>query len=157
MTNTNEIRKNLDLVTEMGKSVSAQNGADKNKDVKVNLETLARQVPQGCKAMYPFNKGFLTFQDIMDDPRPFIEKYRKESGVTDTTNLLELMKGFKPENKFTQKEKYLRAGYESRGFANAHMVLVWWKEKAEQLIMFAKSKENLVEVREFLKFYRVIR
>lgn len=155
MTNASDIRKNLDLVAEAGRPAQSPNGADRGKNVKVNLETLAREVPQGSKAKYDFNRGFLTFQDIMDDPRSFLEKYRKES-QRETNNLVNYMSGMKPNPKYTDKEKYLRDGYESRGFSNGSVILVWWKEKRENLFIFTSSKDALVEVRDFLKFFRVI-
>lgn len=148
MSNANEIRKTLEIVEQAVKV-----GEDKGKDVKVNIETLARQAPS--KGKYDFNKGFLTFQDLMDDPRPFLEKYRKES-KRDTSALTGYLAGMKADPKFTDKEKYLRQGYEARGFSNGRTYLVWWKEKKENLIIFTISKEAHVEIRDFLKFFRII-
>jgi hypothetical protein len=157
MSNANEIRKSLEVIAEATAVVAkgATKGAPGQvQNVKVNLETLARQ--SQAKAKYDFNKSFLTFRDIMDDPRVFVEKYRKET-QKDTSRLVDLINGMKEDPKYTDKEKYLRIGYESKGFSNGRLVLVWWKEKAENLFIFTHSKNDLMDVRDFLKFFSVIR
>jgi hypothetical protein len=152
MTNAEQIRKAMDLVEAPAKS--DQKPAEKN--VKVNLETLIRD-RRFIKGRYNFNKGFLTFQDIIDNPNPFIEKYRKEA-QKDTSNLVTVMSGFKADPKFTDKEKYLRQGWESRGFSNNHnSMLIWFKDNKESLIIFAPSKDLLQEMRDFFLFFNVIR
>lgn len=157
MSNATEIRKSLEVINE-AVSVAAKGSAKaapaQARNVKVNLETLARQ--SQAKARYDFNKSFLTFRDILDDPRVFLEKYRKET-QKDTSVLVQLMMGMKEDPKYTDKEKYLRIGYESKGFSNGKIVLVWWKEKSENLFIFAHSKGDLMDVRDFLKFFSVIR
>lgn len=150
-TNASEIRKAMDLV-EMGKPASnAVRPVDKN--VQVNIQTLAREVKN--KGRYRFNKGFLTFQDILDQPKPFLEKYRKES-KQDTSKLTGYLAGFKADPKYTDKEHYLRHGWEARGFSNNQVVLVWFKEKTEDLMIFAHSNDAVVEIRDFLRFFNVI-
>lgn len=126
---------------------------DKGKYVKINIETLARGTPHRGK--YFFNKGFMTFSDIINNPKPYVEKYRKES-KTDTSRLITIINGLKVNPKFTDKEHYFRVGYEARGFSNSYLTLVWFKEKQEDLIIFAQTKEDLMLIRDFLKFYRVI-
>lgn len=155
MSNANEIRKTLEILNEAAPSKKIpQAGVDQNKNVRVNIETLGRQAPS--RGRYDFNKGFLTFQDILDDPNPFIGKYRKES-QQDTSNLARYIGGMKPNDKLTDKEKYLRDGYEARGFDNGRNYLVWWKDKKESLLIFASSKDDHMQIRDFLKFFNVIR
>lgn len=157
MNNAEQIRKTLEVLNEATAVVakgSAKAAPSQAQNVKVNLETLARQ--SQARAKYDFNKSFLTFRDILDDPRVFLEKYRRET-QKDTSKLVELMSGLKEDPKYTDKEKYLRIGYEAKGFSNGKIVLVWWKEKTESLFMFSHSKGDLMDVRDFLKFYSVIR
>lgn len=144
-----EIRKTMDVMAE----APAAPAQKVEKNVKVNLETLARSTPS--KGKYNFNKGFLTFQDMMDDPNPFLTKYRKEKAV-DTTKLITYLSGMKPLEKYTDKSHYLRIGYEARGFGNSNTILVWWKEKSENLLIFTGSKDAHVEIRDFLQFFRII-
>ncbi|MNK64643.1 hypothetical protein D3C87_838910 [compost metagenome] len=151
MSNANEMRKALEIVNE---AQVPQAGVDQNKNVRVAIETLGREAPS--RGRYDFNKGFLTFQDILDDPNPFIGKYRKES-QQDTSNLAQYIGNMKPNAKLTDKEKYLRDGYESRGFSNGRNYLVWYKDKKESLFIFASSKDDHMQIRDFLKFFNVIR
>lgn len=152
MSNASEIRKTIELVAEAGNV--AKVGVDQHKNVVVNIETLARET--NAKGKYDFNKGFLTFRDIIDAPASFIEKYRKESRK-DTSRLVDYLKNLQVDAKFTDKEKYLREGYEARGYSNGKLILVWWKDKKESLFIFAPNNTVLSEVRDFMKFFGIIR
>ena len=148
----NDLRKTMDLLNEAAPVEKATKPNTNN--VKVNLETLARSA--GSKGRYNFNKGFLTFQDVLDGPSPFITQYRK-TRVVDATRLMTLLDGMQPQEKYTDKSHYLRVGYEARGFSNGKVVLVWFKEKGESLIIFTQNKQDHMDVRDFLEFCQVIR
>lgn len=138
----------------MNTLVEAASADEKPKSVIENIATLRRHAPL-C-ARYYFNKGYLTFMDMMDNPKPQLELYRKES-KREITNLVNLLSGMKPDDRYTGKEHYLRIGYEARGFSNGNIVLVWLKDKQESLFIFARDKDTLMSVRDFLKHFNIIR
>jgi hypothetical protein len=125
----------------------------KKLSVKEYIEWLFKHTP--AKARYDFNKGFLMFQDIMDNPSDALSRYRKES-QRETTQLVEILKGMKPDPRYTDKEHYLRIGFESRGYSNGDLVLIWLKDKKENLIICARSNDVIVRVRDFLKHFHII-
>lgn len=151
MTNAEQLRAAMDIV----ESTNEASKKPIEKNVKVNIETMLRD-SRFSQARYLFNKGFLTFQDLLDNPEPFIEKYRKDKAV-DTSSLVGYMSGFKADPKFTDKQHYLRQGWEARGFTNDSTALIWYKEKQENLLIFARGKQALQEIRDFLIFYNIIR
>ena len=150
-----EMRRTLDALNEAAQpKLTAEGKPVGGKNVMVNINTLSRQIPH--RGRYYFNKGFLAFQDIIDNPAEAVQLYRKNKAV-DTVALLDVLKGLKPDERFTDKEHYLRLGFEARGFSNDQLYLIWFKDKVESLLIFAKSQDRLVDVRDFLKAMNIIR
>lgn len=139
-----EIRKTIEVINEVEKKLS----------VREYIEWLFKHTP--VKARYDFNKGYLMFQDIMDDPRSALEKYRKEIGRP-IDHLVNSLKGMQADARYTDKEHYLRIGFESRGYSNGDLVLIWLKDKKENLIICARDNNTVADVRDFLKHFNIIR
>jgi hypothetical protein len=91
----------------------------------------------------------------MDDPTQYVQKYRKESQA-DTSNLVTYLSSMKKDSRYTDKQHYLRQGWEARGYTNGQIILIWFKEKQENLMIFARHNQAIGELRDFFKFFGII-
>lgn len=151
MNAADQIRKNLSLFEAQAPTKPE---SKKSKDIKTTLSTLRRQFPS--TARYDFGSSWTNFESVLKDIPGHVNAFRRKAEF-DAQKLQKLLDGIRKDERLTDKEHYLREGYESRGFSNRQVVLCWFKEKGEHLFVFAPDNDSVALIRDFLRHFGCIR
>ena len=152
---SSDLRKILNIINESTTPMrEAPEKAPIQKDVKNSLNVLSRQY--GQKGRYVINAGYKNLDGVLKSLRQFVSKYTIAT-KKDVSNLVTAFRGLQKNDRLTDKEHYLRQGFESIGFTSPEITLVWFKDDDEYLYIFAKNNETVMDIRDFFQYFKVIK